>query len=239
LNNIIVIGAGLNGSILADTLVAHMISVGFSYDMVVIDHDTVEMRNSPGNLDAKANAGKKKAEVVSDMFLKNGIVSRAVTQKITEKNVGALIPPGTALVFGAVDNIKARKIVYEYAVNNGVPYIDLGISDTSASITWATGGITNFPFSGDGAIVYFEQEDVKKPPCELIASRIMASMAAECAATSACIFLRGHDPRGTVFNTIGVQAMKGDVVSWEIVHAGKVVKADSIYLGRVEYDDEG
>lgn len=233
MKKIVVVGAGLNGSLLADSMIAHSISTDHWTEVVFVDHDSVERRNSPGNLNVIANAGTNKAVVLASKFIRNGLAdAKPIQQKLTEKNCAQILG-GASLLVGAVDNIDARNIMFNAAVNLDVPYMDMGISWSGFHIGWLAGEFDTMqykPWNKDRLPV-----SEKEPACVLIGSRIHAAMAAECAAKSIMLFLDGHDPSGYVYGLTDTEPSSGDMLGWSCASSVMESSIKPIYVGRLEH----
>jgi molybdopterin/thiamine biosynthesis adenylyltransferase len=231
--NIAVVGCGLTGSMLVDTLVAHILSADKMVDVTMIDHDIVEHRNVPGNHNINKNVGSKKAVVLADRLKDHGFTATPIPMRLTAKNAKDLLG-GIELVIGAVDNIKARVDIWEAATSQGIPYIDIGIHELGFNVSWTYNGTDTMQYSPDrkkGAPP--KMPDVEKqPPCTLVGSRIQAAIATECGMKSVMIFGYGHDPSEIVSAATGGEAKPGDMVGWSGVSASLENNFLPLYLGR-------
>jgi len=236
-NEIVIVGAGLLGSIFTDTLMSHLHSIPTSLSIAVIDHDKLEHRNCVGNHTVIDYVGMPKAKLVVRRFQQNGFSARYIVQRLTEKNAGNLLSRAAVLV-GAVDNVSARVNMWNAATELGIPYLDMGVNMNNFVVSWTYRDLDNMPFSPNVTAEAAEIKEVKKPPCELIGTRIQAGVAAELAAKSLMIFLSGADPSGVVGSFIGEGAEHGDLVSWNGIMAGAQISVMGSYLGRRASDVE-
>lgn len=117
--NIIVIGAGGLGCIVAD-LLARM-----NIDFTIVDDDIVDDTNLERQiLFNKEDLIKKKVDVVKEK-LKEFSKINAIDERLDEKNVKEIIK-NSDLLIDCTDNISTRKIINKYCVKNNIPWIYSG-----------------------------------------------------------------------------------------------------------------
>jgi molybdopterin/thiamine biosynthesis adenylyltransferase len=228
---IVIVGAGLTGSILTESLISLMHAVSMERGIVCVDFDKLESRNSVGNHNTFRDGGNNKAALLAARFVSNGLNAGAIQQRITTKNYRNILRPGDLLV-GAVDNIEARVVMWEAAVDIGIPYIDIGINNFSFVVSWVYGAVDTMPYSPALGIKKKEAKEEKQPPCELIASRIQAVIAVELATKSIGIFLKGADPAYIVKNLNDNYAENGDMVGWRGTSTGSEYSVKGEYFGK-------
>ena len=234
--NLTVVGCGLTGSMLTDSLAAHMLSTEMWFDITLIDFDDVESRNSPGNHNVLMGLGEKKAVAMANKLTAYGLPAKAVTQRLTEKNAAVLLK-NADLVIGAVDNIDARVRIWEIATGvQGIPYMDIGLHNFGFNVSWTYGGVDTMQYSPAASIKKVQKmpDEEKLPACELISTRLNAAAAVECAARSAMIFSYGHDPAWIVQTLTGNKVEAKDMVGWSGVFAVSNNDFMPLYLGRGE-----
>lgn len=233
MKKIALIGAGLNGSIFIDALIAHSLSTDNWPHLTIVDHDQIEHRNSPGNHNIAMNVGVYKAMALVEKLGEYGLTNtRSVTQKLTKGN-GKLILRDADIAIGAIDNVDGRLDIWDAARSLDVPYIDMGISLSGFYIGWAVGAFDTVQYSPNAMGTNEMPSDSKEAPCTLVGSRMHAAMAAECAAKSVMLFLYGHDPSGYVAGLSSAEPTAGDVLGWSGVSSVAETRIMPLYSGRV------
>lgn len=234
--DIAIIGGGLTGSLLTDVLIAHLVSNDRNPEIVVIDHDKVEHRNSPGNLHPLfKNLGQHKADILAGRFVASGISSRPIKQRVTQKNYSAILGKA-GLIVGAVDNIEARDLMWLAANSLSIPYVDVGIGPVSFSVGWVADDIDSTQFNPLLRLGRKPdtREKAKDPPCTLVGTRMMAAIATEGLAKSIMVFLYGQDPSQLIPALVDRDAMPGDVISWIGGGTAFDLQAKATYSGRID-----
>lgn len=235
--SITIVGCGLLGSMFANTLSAHAVSLGVYPDVTLIDFDLVEKRNSPANLMVPSTIGMPKVDVVERALASADIKVKKVLQRITEKNTWLL--KGSDVIVGALDNISARLLLHQYAVENGIPYLDMGVSEISGVVSWTHSECNVDTMQYLHTELGTEMPNVeKKPACEVVATRLIAALVVECAAKSLFIYISGHDPFSVVFELTNKKAKNKDLVGWHIGVGKGSCTAVPLYLSHVECGGE-
>jgi len=211
-NNILIVGAGLLGSMIASPLCAFSTSLDVPFGVTLVDFDKVEKRNSPGNLGVPASIGKNKADILAPVYEAAGLNVKVQRVRITEKNLW--IVKGHTLIVGALDNVPSRQLLLQASQEYGIPYIDLGLSQVGGVVSWSHGDVVTMPFTGIAKDYKVSEE--KEPACALVATRVFSALVTECAAISIFIYISGHDPVGIVYQDRGRVAENGDMVNWVV-----------------------
>ena len=225
--HITIIGSGLTGSMFMNSVASHMLSANWQMDICLIDGDTIEVRNSPSNLPIGLT-GQAKATVMANRMFDAEIAVTPVVKMVDADNVAELLE-GFRVVVGCLDNIPTRQIIYAHCKKNGIPYIDIGVSDVSCIVTWTVGEIDNFPYTNDA--IWATPEDVKHPPCHIVSTRHIAALATESAAMSLSVYIHGEDVADLVSGCAGKKAEIGDCVAWNGMSAGNEWRMSALYLG--------
>jgi len=236
---VVVVGAGLTGSVLSEALIATIESSSINPQVVYVDFDKLEKRNCVGNHNVHRDVGENKAALLSKRLNLAGVQSRAIQQRLTDKNYKSVLRTGDLLV-GAVDNVEARVIMWHAAKDLGIPYMDIGINRFSFVVSWVWGAVDTMPYSPSMGSGYHKKvKETELPACELIASRIQAVMAAELAAKSISIFVNGSDPSFIVSSlSEGTKnAENGDMVGWHGTSTGFEYSVRGEYLGGEERNE--
>lgn len=118
-HKIVCVGCGGIGSVLASQLnflvMTDQIDLSQT-EIILADHDNVEIKNIKYQLFNTKDILKNKAKVLGDRY------SLAYRQyKVTGKELGELKP---TIILICVDNSETRKIVYDYCSKNDCYYID-------------------------------------------------------------------------------------------------------------------
>jgi len=232
---IVIVGGGLTGSMFVRSLIAAAHSASRVPEIVrIVDHDTIEHRNAPGDLIPFKNAGVKKAHYLSSVMNDAGLRAEAVAHKVTPGSAGHIL--GTpALVVGCLDNLDGRYAIWEYCAGASIPYMDIGIGERGFQVGWllSTNGINYTQSSPMNGKKKMPKAD-KMPPCHVIGSRTMAAIATELAIKSWLIFAAGIDPSLVVESLTGNKVRQGDIVAWDGTSLGNEYEARAIYLGNSE-----
>lgn len=90
-------------------------------NLLVIDYDRIEQKNTSSQFHSKTNVGKLKASALQQTlgFL-FGVKIRATTNKLTKDNDQQLLA-GADLIIDCLDNGEARRLVQAYARNTETP----------------------------------------------------------------------------------------------------------------------
>ena len=211
-NNVLIVGCGLLGSMLAPAISAFATSLDVDLGVTLVDFDVVEKRNSPSNLGVPGTIDQKKVDVVASVYESAGIKVKKQAVRITPKNLW--LAKGHSLIVGALDNVESRQLLLQASQQYGVPYIDMGLSGISGNVAWSHGEVVTMPFTGISANYKVSEE--KLPACDLVATRVFSAVVTECAAISIFAYISGHDPVGIVFQDVGRQAENGDMVNWYV-----------------------
>lgn len=149
--DVIVIGAGGLGCVVAD-LLARM-NIGFT----IVDDDIVDDTNLERQiLFNKNDLLKKKVHVVKEK-LKEFSKINAICERLNKKNVKEIIG-NTDLVIDCTDNIPTRKIINEYCVKNKITWIYSG----------AVGNIgTIYLIKGNACFECINQDKDGETSCEI------------------------------------------------------------------------
>lgn len=225
-SNITIVGCGLLGSMLAPPMASYIVSLGYETTVTLVDNDEIEKRNSPSNLGVPHNIGEKKVDVVSRVYDDAGVKVVKRYDRLTPGSAWML--KKATLIIGALDNVETRLLIAEYAMENDIPYLDLGLSFTGGLVTWTNGNVKTMPFLNNKD---YKVDEEKKPACELIGTRIYSAAVCECAAMSVFIYLSQHDPLSVVPALVKRMAQNGDMVNWNIVMDGNQVLTISQYVG--------
>lgn len=114
----------------------------------LIDFDRVEMKNCASQFHGRASVGKLKASALDQtMQFLWGVRSQAFTAKLTEHNVGVLLPNHSAnaewnknqLVIDCLDNAEARKLVQQHVRKHNIACLHGGLSpagDQFGRVVW-------------------------------------------------------------------------------------------------------
>jgi len=233
-NTVAIVGCGLLGSMLSRPLSAYAVSLEVDTEIMLVDYDKVEKRNSPSDLGVPGTIGDLKVDVVAKVFESAGIVVNKQAVRVTKKNLWLF--KKVDLIVGALDNVESRGLLLEASKMYNVPYIDLGLSLVGGNVTWSHGDVQTMPFSTNTG---YKPDQDKKPACELVATRIYSAIAVECAVMSIFILTSGHDPASVVYSAIGRQAQQGDLINWYISTGDSTVRTTAKYVGSVsEVDDD-
>jgi len=235
-NNILIVGSGLLGSMIARPIAAFAVSLDVEIGVTLVDYDVVEKRNSPSDLGVPATIGKKKSNIVAEVYKSAGIPVTLKSVRITEKNLW--VAKGHSLIVGAVDNVETRQLLLKAAQQYGIPYIDLGLSAVSGNVTWSYKDSVTMPFASAVGLNYKPSAE-KQPACELVATRIFSAILTECAAISIFIFISSHDPAGIVFQAKGRVAQSGDMVNWYASMGDGKIQTKSVFAISKEEADGG
>ena len=234
-NNILIVGCGLLGSMIAPPISAFAVSLDVEIGVTLVDFDKVEKRNSPSNLGVPSTIGQMKVDVVAPVYEAAGIKVNKKPVRITEKNLW--LAKGHALIVGALDNVESRQLLLKAAQKYDIPYIDLGLSAVSGIVSWSHGDFVTMPFASEVGKKYSVPKE-KLPACDLVATRIFSATATECAAISIFIYMSGHDPAGIVYQAIGRQAEAGDTVNWYISMGDGRITSMAKYIAIKEASDD-
>jgi len=211
---------------LARALSAYIVSLAYETDVVLIDHDTVEKRNSPSDLGVPQEIGNAKVDVVARVYESAGIPVTKRPMRLTEKSVWML--KGSTVIVGALDNVETRLLLHNYAMENDIPYLDLGLSFTGGLVAWSSGEVSTMPFAN---AQNYKVDEEKKPACELIGTRVFSAAVCEGAAISLFVYLSAHDPIGIVTSLTGNMAKGGDMVNWIVLVDGYRINSIAQYVG--------
>lgn len=114
---ILIIGLGGIGSFLVSHLQRAFNNDQFSADVIIADHDNVELKNIKYQNFTKEDVLVNKAEALAKRC---SIVSKAIIKKITNENI-----KGYDIYVLCVDNFETRREVIEYCYKNNKHFIDL------------------------------------------------------------------------------------------------------------------
>lgn len=130
--NIIVVGAGCTGSYTTECLVR----LGFE-NVTVIDFDKVEAINIPAQTFGLCDIGKLKTDALKERIKRDiGIEIKTINSKIDEEHkfLDMVEVNLDTLVVFAVDNIEARKQIYEELKEMPIKIIDSRFGGTGMNI---------------------------------------------------------------------------------------------------------
>lgn len=229
--SIAIIGCGLTGSQFPYPLASVMRASEWSADIVYIDYDVIELRNSPASLPMVNPGVDLKAEFVAKRSSEHGLVAIPVMKKVTSENAKEILD-GHSLIIGAVDNDETRTILWLYAKGNEVPYMDVGVNEFSGRVSWMGGGYDSHPFAPQLVQTMKKKSNGEKlPPCTLFGTRKIAAIVVELAVQSLSTFWRGHDPHDVVLDLAEEKAKRGDMVGWNIQASSNTITCSANYVG--------
>lgn len=112
--SIMVVGAGATGSWLT------MMATKQNYKCIVVDYDNIELHNCGTSIYRPEHVGKPKAQVLAETF--DNVT--AVVDRFRDEHVEQYSPD---LMVSAVDNMAARREVFEAARKHVKPLIDMRV----------------------------------------------------------------------------------------------------------------
>lgn len=96
--------------------------------LVFVDFDRVESKNTLAQAYVKTSVGKNKADALRAQLLAfHGIKAEAFGVRLVEENVGTLCGPADLLV-DAFDNAKSRRLLSSFARAHGKPLVHAAVS---------------------------------------------------------------------------------------------------------------
>ena len=125
--NILQIGAGGIGSFLTDylfTLYENSVQGTENMNLTIVDDDEVEEKNLRYQNFEINELGLKKATAISNRYFFNSYVKRIENEEDLK---------GYDLIVLAVDNGKARKLVYEHCDKENIKFVDLRSEGTAVA----------------------------------------------------------------------------------------------------------
>ena len=140
-SRVLVIGAGGIGT----ELIKNLVMGGFTGGIDVIDLDTIDISNLNRQfLFRKHHVGKSKAEIACQVARQfNPAASlRAYQGNVIDEQFGPSFVSQFAVIFSALDNVKARRHVNRLALATGVPLIESGTMGFQGQVQLIMGGKT-------------------------------------------------------------------------------------------------
>lgn len=133
---IIIVGVGALGSNVALALRSR------AEELVFVDFDRVESKNTLSQFHARSSIGQNKAQALAKAFL--GLFDRrattAISHKLTSDNVEAvIIARKPALVVDCTDNFEARDLIQRACLRSQIPALHASVSvdGTFGRVMWA------------------------------------------------------------------------------------------------------
>ncbi len=124
-------GAGALGSLLADNLVRQGVRL-----LTVIDHDRVEADNAGTQLYGQGDVGAFKVDVLrAHCFRAAGVEIKTFAQWLDARTDKKFLR-GADLVLDTFDNSASRRVVADYARENQVPCLHLGLYEDYGEVRW-------------------------------------------------------------------------------------------------------
>jgi len=214
------VGCGFLGSLFTEELAKWSRALHLDMTMDVCDPDTVSERNVANQLFTPADVGIHKVNVVGQRLWDYNVGGDSFTKLLTPETSDEILA-GADIYVCAVDNIKARQLMWTKSIQNDVPLLNLGVSQQgTGSVDWTcmSNGIDTNPFGltqgqTEEQLAAYGQLNAELPPCELVGFRgVGLNMAL--AATKSLLILWGWDPEMVVHKTKGQQAPWGTFTTW-------------------------
>lgn len=152
LNNIVIIGAGGNGSHIISDVARMAASFGRPIQITLVDGDVVEEKNLIRQHFTKLDLGKNKAEALASRYgsafgIQINFVPEYLTQTNSEQVLGSRYNGGNTIFITCTDNLASRKLVENRM--NGDIWIDLGNEESAGQVTISSNAISQYAYYGN------------------------------------------------------------------------------------------
>jgi hypothetical protein len=172
---IYLVGAGSLGSGFAKEVSRRFASLKKPLTIHIYDGDTVEERNIFSQEFTPKDIGKNKAVAIAEVCNEfDGITAIAYDIMLDDQNIVSIPFSKTGVIVDAVDNLKARTLLWTASYNFNVPVMHMSMDPQGGGdISWNfTNQVDTFPLSPatanpDTLKRIAENKLESKPPCEL------------------------------------------------------------------------
>lgn len=213
------VGCGFLGSLFAEELAKRAMALHVHTTIDLFDPDVVSDRNVANQLYNPDEIGMEKGQALGNRLIPYHVMGDFYNTMVTADT--QLMGDGADILVCAVDNIKARQLLWSKSVQHSVPLLNLGVAQNgigSVDWTYLPAGIDTNPFAltqaqTDKQIEDWGKLDAALPPCELVGFRgVGLNMAL--AASKAFMILFGWDAEQVVHKEKGQMAPWGTFTTW-------------------------